>query len=207
MPKRRKKDKKSEIEYHGREEIRGLFVLGLLAVLSSIRVQHEEIWVTIGQASFNIIPWLDITITLWSLYAFFMVVGLSGDIIGETTSEISRELSKVFLQFNFVILGLLSSMLAYLAFPTRLPWALVLLSILILYVVIKRLKRPQRKSLKLDFKKMVKSNLLRFLGIAVLFCLVIIVFSSEEQYVFPAFLAGSVITAIYIAIREKTRLE
>jgi len=39
-----------------KEEIRGLFVLGLLAVLSSIRVQNDEMMVSIGQISFNIIP-------------------------------------------------------------------------------------------------------------------------------------------------------
>jgi len=100
--------KKKSSDDTRKEEIRGLFVLGLLAVLSSIRIQNNEMIVGIGQASFNIIPWIDITIVLWSFYAFFMVLGLSEDLIGKSISSSFREVSKTFLGLNYVLLVFLS---------------------------------------------------------------------------------------------------
>jgi len=59
-----------------REELRGLFVLGLLAILIVIRFQNEKLMVTMGESSFDFIPLITITIVWWSMYALFMVLGL-----------------------------------------------------------------------------------------------------------------------------------
>lgn len=82
-----------------------------------------------------------------------MVFGLSEDIIGETASKIFREAAKSFIYFNFIVLAFLSLMLGYFAYPTRLPWALGLLSILILYAICAKLREIRRKSVKIDIKK------------------------------------------------------
>lgn len=187
------------------EELRGLFVLGLLAVLASIKVQSNEIMVTVGQLTFNIIPFLDITIILWSFYAFFMVLGLSGDILGETTSKMFIETSKMFLQFNFIALAFLSLVLGYAAYPTRLPYALGLLSIFVFYAIAKKLNEfSKKKPRKLNLKKILKANLLPLLGIVMLFCFVMILFGTYEIFVVPSFILGCVAITLYIAISEKT---
>ena len=195
-----------------KEEIRGLFVLGLLAVLASIKVQSDKIVVTIGQMTVDIIPMLDITIILWSLYAMFMVFGLSEDMLGETTANIFRETAKMFLYFNFLVLGVLSFMLGLFAFPNRLPWALGLISLLLLYLGFEKLKeliklRKFRKSLKLNLKKWAESNLRFLSALLILICFVFIMFISDEQYIFPFFIIGCVGIVIFImAIRkEKTK--
>jgi len=56
-----------------REELRGLFTLGLLAILVVVRFQTEHLMVKIGQSSLALIPFINFTIVTWSLYAFFMV--------------------------------------------------------------------------------------------------------------------------------------
>jgi hypothetical protein len=71
-----------------KEEIRGIFVLGLLAVLASVRVQYSTMMVNIGRSSFEAIVFLDFTIVLWSFYALFMVFGLSEDMIGKTVARV-----------------------------------------------------------------------------------------------------------------------
>jgi len=87
------------------EELRGLFILGLLAILVSYRVQNERIIVTIRRVNFNIIPLLDITIIFWVSYAFLMVVGVLEDIVGKTISRVFREFSVLFLTMDFWSLG------------------------------------------------------------------------------------------------------
>lgn len=187
------------------EEIRGLFVLGLLAVLSSIRIQNEKMMVPIGDLSFNIVPLLDITIILWSFYAFFMVFGLSEDMIGKTASNIFREAAKMFLYLNFIVLVFLSLLLGYIAYPTRLPWALGLLAILILYAMRAKLREIRRKPVKINIKKIVESNLSGILGITILVCFVMIMFGVYEELVIPFFIIGCVAVLGWLATLEKKK--
>lgn len=77
-----------------KEEIRGLFVLGLLAVLASVRLQYNSLMVNIGQGSFNLLVFFDFTIVFWSLYAVFMVFGLSADMLGKTSWRMYRHCAK-----------------------------------------------------------------------------------------------------------------
>ena len=187
------------------EEIRGLFVLGLLAVLSSLRVQSDTLTVSIGQLSFNIIPIMDITIILWSFYAFFMVFGLSEDVIGKTASNAFREAAKSFLYFNFVVLVSLSLLFGYIAYPTRLPWALGLILVLILYPIYAKLREIRRKSVKINVKKIVKSNLSGILGITILICFTMIMFGVHEVLVIPFFIIGCLAALSWSSIQERKK--
>ena len=54
-----------------REELRGIFALGLLAVLVVIRFQNEKLMVTIGQSSFDFIPVINITIIVVFVCLFY----------------------------------------------------------------------------------------------------------------------------------------
>jgi len=195
--------KESSSSYFKREEIRGLFLLGLLAVLASIRIQNDKMIVSIGQASFDIIPLLDITIVLWSFYAFFMILGLSEDVLGEAISSAFRESSKVFLGLDFMVLGVLAFFLSYFAFPSRLPWALILLSILPFYFLIKRLSKLRKESPKFSLTNTIRANIRPSLIFVFFICIIFIFFGSEEQYIVPSFLVGFVSIIIYIIMREK----
>ncbi|MBO3842189.1 MAG: hypothetical protein FGF48_07215 [Candidatus Brockarchaeota archaeon] len=189
------------------EEIRGLFVLGLLAVLATIRFQAGKIIVTIGQVSFDIIPLLDITIVLWSFYAFFMVLGLSEDLIGKTASEAFRSLSKTFLSIDFALLAMISliaSLQAFLvffyAFPTRSLFILGLITIIVSYKVYGPLKK-----LKPTIEIMSLLELLSIMVTIGLTSVIILMIISPEQYIVPIFLIGVFFELIYIIAERKIK--
>ena len=91
-------DAECKKEEFRKEELRGIFALGLLAVLVSFRYAqgHDTIMFNFGAGSFDLVPMLDITIALWSLYAFFMVIGLSVDELPKSITEAFRSTSKAF---------------------------------------------------------------------------------------------------------------
>jgi hypothetical protein len=123
-----------------KEEIRGLFVFGLLAVLSSIRVQYYStntpMTMEFEYGSFNLLPLLDNIILLWSLYAFFMVLGLSGDVIGNKAANSFRRVSTLFLQWNFIILGSFSIPIGFIAYGYRFSYVLLLIFLAVIVGII-----------------------------------------------------------------------
>jgi hypothetical protein len=201
-------NKSSDIDFK-KEEIRGLFVLGLLAVLASIRAQSDKIMVTFGELSFDVIPMLDMTIVLWSFYAVFMVFGLSEDMLGKSASKVFRDTAKTFLTFNFLVLSFMALMLGFLAYPSRLPWALALIILLILYAVFEEAREITKHKklsslLKLDMKKWAKLNLRPLSTLLILLSFTMIMFGSDARYVIPFFIIGCVgITIFIIATRQQ----
>ena len=163
--------------------------------------------VNIGQISLNIIPLLDMTIALWSLYAFFMILGLSEDVFGETISNSSKETAKAFLGLNFILLVSLSFLVFYWGFPARLPLALGLIFLLIFYRAIKRLGKRRKFLLKFNLKKIVKSNILGALMMSFIFCVVGIIFVPDEQQAINYVVFGVVALLIYVIIKEKVRTD
>lgn len=112
------------------DEIRALFIFGLLAVFASIRVQYSQLIVTIGYGSVNLVPLIDMIIILWSLYAFFMVIGLSSDIVGKNTASVFKSVSNVFLQWSYAILAIFMIPIGLTAYGIR----FILMALLILVV-------------------------------------------------------------------------
>lgn len=166
------------------EERRGLFLLGLLAVLVAIRFQNEEMIVTFQQVNLNIIPLVDLTISLWALYALFMVFGLSEDVVGETLSEMLRSFAKVFLILNFVILALIGTFYFSLAFPTRYLWIVGLVCFGFLFTIalsLHKMKKPPRPS-RAGIGRWLKHN---SLSIAVTGSILVMFFSAMELLFFP----------------------
>jgi len=188
-----------------KEEIRGLFVLGLLAVLASVRVQYSTMIVNIGQDSYDMILFFDITIFTWSLYAFFMVFGLSEDMIGKTIASVCYESAKGFLYFNFLALFVLSFILAYSAYPTRLPWVLGLLTLFGIFVLIRKLRKREKKPFKFDLKKAVWSSLSPFLMIVLFLAFTMILLDVNEQVVLPALVVGCVTIVAWFIVKLKTK--
>lgn len=120
-----------------REELRGLFVLGLLAVVASIRIQNDEILITVEEKSYEVTVFLDIMLLLWSFYAFFMVMALSEDLFGKNLSSRFRETSTQYLYLSFSLLAVLAAVFYYAMYPTRAPWVFGFLPVLLAYWLIK----------------------------------------------------------------------
>jgi len=187
------------------EEIRGLFVLGLLAVLTSVRVQYSKMSVTIGQSSFDVVVFFDLTIVFWSLYAFFMVFGLSEDMLGKTIAEACRSAATAFLQFNFMALSLLGLLFAYYVYPTRMPWFLALLGFFALLALFRSLRMHKKKPVKTDLRKILKLSLYPLLVIILFFSLMLIILSTSEQVVIPSFVVGLMAIISLFIFKEKSK--
>jgi len=190
-----------------KEEIRGLFILGLLAVLTSVRVQYSTMTVTIGQNSFDVVVFFDLTIVFWSFYAFFMVFGLSEDMLGKAIAEGCRGIAAAFLQFDFLALSVLGLLFAYYAYPTRLPWALGLLGLFALLASFRKLRMREKKPIKIEWKKLLKSSLSPLLIAILFFSLMFIMLSVNEQVIIPSFVVGCVAVVIWFAVREKVKIK
>ena len=98
------------------------------------------------------IPVIDIVIILWSLYAFFMVLGLSKDTIGKS-AIIFRDASKVFLQYSFMILGVFMVLFGFLIYGFRLIFVLfIVVTTLIIGLYVHLSKRTKRSHERLSLK-------------------------------------------------------
>jgi hypothetical protein len=124
------------------EEIRGVFILGLLAILVSIRFKYEEFPVHIGQFSFNLIGLVDITIGFWILYAYFMILGISEDIIGKKILRTISRFIKIFSLPIFPSFGtifLIIFLASYLTFLTSDPLQTLVLTLILMIIVYKNI--------------------------------------------------------------------
>lgn len=74
-------------ESYGKEEIRGLFVLGIMALLIALRYDQT---LTAGNWGMEKRFLIDALLVGWSIYAFFIVVALSGDFFGQWVSRGAR---------------------------------------------------------------------------------------------------------------------
>jgi hypothetical protein len=164
------------------EEIRGLFVFGLLAVLASFRIQNSStntLMVQFTYGSLNIIPILDNIITLWSLYAFFVVLGLSRDVIGRTMADSFRKIAKIFLQINFLALGLVSIPIGFAVSGERFIYLLLLIALTVIVGLEFQLLFKTRLSPRRKLKSIFTTRNMPFL-LALLF-----LFSTYEAIYYP----------------------
>lgn len=211
-----KKDDKSEKEKtlkdnskddDKRENLRAVFLLGLLAVLVTIKIQYQnkELIVNLGQYPLDIIPLINFTIASWSFYAFFMVLGLSEDVIGKQTSKMLRNLSKIFLAYNFTMLTIFGALFFYLAFPSRLPLVVVLIIPFFAYAIYEGYKNHKIKPLKFDINEFGKKVISNFYLITVeifLLCSTGIIYlpNEYEWLIVPLFIISLASTLIYIIL-------
>jgi hypothetical protein len=202
-------EKQQSDKYFEREGIRGLFVLGLLAVVASIRVQSGNVNLGTEQNPLYVSGFLDIMLLLWSFYAFFMVLGLSEDIIGEKAASGFREMSAMYLYISFMILAAVSFIFAYSIYHTRILWALGFIPVLVVYSLIRNYKKI-KKSLSFesgDFWKRAKSNLYQVLFSVFVVCFFLIIFGTCEELVIPSFVIGSISIVGFLIARAKVKKE
>ncbi len=189
------------------EEIRGLFVLGLLAVLTSVRVQYSKMEVVIGQSTFDVVVFFDLTILFWSFYAFFMVFGLSEDMLGKGVANACRDIATAFLQFNFLALLTLGLLFGYFAYPTRLPYALAMLGLFALLASVRKLRKRAKKPIKIEFKKLLKASASPLLILVLFVSLMFIMLNINEQVVIPSFVVGCAAIVIWFIIKGKIKIK
>jgi len=127
------------------EEIRGTFILGLLAILIAFRFKYEALPIRIGQYSYDFIRLVDITILLWFFYAVSMILGVSEDILGKKWSERFQNLSKSLLELHLLSMGFLLSIILLTSYP--LP-TLVLILVIAAYDKLKKLYMKIKKRIK-----------------------------------------------------------
>jgi signal transduction histidine kinase len=187
------------------EEVRGIFVLGLLAVLSSVRLQTDKMIVTVGQATFNAVIFVDITIILWSFYAFFMIIGLSKDLIGDDMAASFKETAKAFLSLNFIMMAILGLLFAYYAYPTRWPYSLSLFAILAGYVALLKLNEVRKRSAKISVMESLKGLLSSVLILTLFFSFMIVMFGNSESLIVPFFVPGFVAALLLVILKERRR--
>ncbi|MGA8856340.1 MAG: hypothetical protein WB643_04135 [Candidatus Bathyarchaeia archaeon] len=98
---------KEDVDW-GREEVRGIFALGVLGTLL-VSFQIPDFQVVYGISFRATIIGLMLT---WGTYTFFMALGLSADWIGDTPARVSRRLAKLLFLAG---IGSVGGMLAVLA--------------------------------------------------------------------------------------------
>jgi Flp pilus assembly protein TadB len=202
--------------YLGREEIRGLFALGLLAIVVSIRIQYQdkEITVPINGMNYVVTPFFDAMILLWSFYAFFMVMGISDDIIGEKASSIFRSISRYYLYSSFVILGLMGVAFYYSINPLRAIGVSVIVIALLIYWFARQIyllkKRMHEKGLSIKSLlqksfNYLKSEWYQFLASVFFVCLMLVVFGTHDEFIIPSSIIGSIFLILFLVIKERRK--
>ena len=199
--------------YRG-EEARGFFVLGLLAVVATIRIQflNGVITILINGTQYIITPFFDAMIILWSLYAFFMVLGISDDIIGEKASNGFRRISIYYLNISFLILGIMAVAFYYTVYPLQAIGLSVFAVALFIYWLAKQIhllkKKASEKGLSLKSlpRKSIdylKSEWYQFLGSVAFVCLLLVLFGTHNEFIIPSSIIGSIFLILFLIMRQR----
>ena len=123
----------------------------------------------------------------------------------ERLAGVCIDIAQSFLYFNFIALSFLGLVLAYTAYPTRLPWILGLLGLFFLLLLIGKARLSKRKPLKYDFKKAIKSGLSPFLMVILFFAITWILLGVNEQGTIPSFAIGCIAIILWSILRFRKK--
>jgi hypothetical protein len=187
------------------EHIRAIFVLGLLAVLASIRTQNASLMATLGKQAFDIIPIIDTMILLMSFYSLFMIFGYSRDMVGENLANMFKQIARSFLIMNFLILVSIGVILSLAYYQNRLLWFLGILAIPVVYLTYRKLKSLKIMTINLKSRKERKSLGLTFILLGLSFSVLEISYYSPEEYIPLFFVLGAacMVTFLYFSLKKK----
>ena len=115
-----KSDKKIWI----REELRGLFVLGVIATLISARPYYESVEIPFGFIPVEVTLFADFILILWGLYTFFMAVSYSGDFLPGYLCDIYNRIGRVLFILGAFFTSYLSIILFIFGFINKL-WVII----------------------------------------------------------------------------------
>ncbi len=135
-----------------REELRGLFTLGLMAILITLRIgQHEIVFPIMGQ-NYIFTGVIDFTLACWGVYAFLMIVSFSTDFFPERVCRASYAIGLSFLVVTLIIFYIVVMVIA---FTLPYQWSLLgyLMFIPILFVAAQGVIQGIRFLIKMTAKK------------------------------------------------------
>jgi hypothetical protein len=205
---------KPSTAYFGREEIRGLFTLGLLAVVTSIRIQYLDklMTISINERIVDLTSVFDLIIVLWSLYAFLMVLGVSDDMLGEKEARFLRMISRYYLFFSYFVIGFDLIDVYYSLYPLQSMGITIIMISVIAYWLLKRIilfrkdvtdRRYSRKLLLTKTKNYLISNWYGLFLSLFMVCFLIVVAGTHDEFVIPSAIIGSVFLVFYLFQRDR----
>jgi di/tricarboxylate transporter len=83
-----------------------------------------------------------------------------------------------------------------------LPWALLLLAILVGYVTAKKLNEVRKKAVKIDVREKAKTLMSTDLVLILFLSFVTIMFGNSESWVVPSFIVGVVAIVLLLVLKE-----
>ncbi len=205
--------------YIPREEIRGLFTLGLLAVVVAVRIQYTDgIILYYDGAPYSVTHFFDWMIVLWSFYAFFMILGTSDDLIGKSGSKLFKKYSIYYLHISFIILGIMAVSFYYSINPLQTTglsiFVLVILSYWLIKKVYLKVKPIHKRGLlnKSEFFKLfkngtknLKSESYQVLASIAGFCLMLIVAGITDDFIIPLSIIGSISLVAFFIVKDRRK--
>jgi hypothetical protein len=189
------------------EEIRAFFVLGLLAVLASIRVQNSSITAHLGNQPLDLIPIIDVMILFMSFYALFMIFGYSKDMLGEDLANAFIGMARAFLIMNFTILLVWAALIGVAYYQNRLIWFFGILALPIVYLIYRKLKTLKIRSINLHSKKERRSIALTVAFLGIVISVLEISYYSEKEFVPLYFILGGVSMVVYLYLTDQIEAE
>lgn len=133
-----------------REELRGIFTLGLMAVLIAFRISHSEVTSQIFGRTVIFTEIIDFTLLCWSIYAFAIIIWLSSDFLPKNLCEISYAIGLTSLLISFFLYYLTALAIAIGVLPQFLNIVVSLLLLLpIFYLEFRAVYIGSKKILKL----------------------------------------------------------
>jgi len=179
-----------------REELRGLFILGMLAILWQSQGRFEEF-----SKSENIflktIPTLNYLLAVfWGAYAITMILGWSHDFLPEWMCVEFRSVATIFLQLSFGLVVMLSVIALVVEYGVYMLIAIAttFAVVAIRFVSTKRFKWPKQISAKRILEKLLTSSAKASIPFVIL-SLYLIAFGHRElkiPYLFERAVVGSV---------------
>jgi len=133
---------KSSIRAEKLEQIRGLYIIGLLAILVSIKLSYSlnpSISVDIFTDTF-----LTFLISCWAIYSFLMIFGFSQDILPDSLATSFRAYARFWLRLSLAVTIAFIIFISYIAYlSNRLPMTIALI-IVIITTLLYALKKYRR---------------------------------------------------------------
>jgi len=198
--------KEEKSEGYKIHELRGLYVLGVIAVLATIRfsVGENQIVMYIFGISVNLLTYIDPILVFWSFYAIMMVFGLSKDIIGDPVSKAIIEGSRTILALSLYLLAGLFVITIFGIFWNHLIfWCILFLLFLLftpaIYKKIRSTKIPR-------YITVARETILKNAYALIITLLVILLFSDyklEPIWIIGITVVGTIFFALYLYTRKK----
>ena len=189
-------------------ELRGLYVLGVIAVLATIRlnVGENQILVYVFGNSVDLITYIDPILVFWSFYAIMMVFGLSKDIFGHPLSEAIIEGSRTILAISLYLLaGLFIITILGIFWNQLIFWCILFLLFLLFTPAIHKKIRSIRIP---RFIAVAEETILKNVYALIITLLVILLFSEwklEPLWIIGMTITGSIAFALYLYTRRRSR--